>query len=214
MIPISRWHLRAVITIPSISIGHDDCDALDLGFLGAFAIPAGTVYENELYIPLLSFGEDFCCIYPCRIPPFSFRPSPAFFELESEGFEVPREVSRTKIEVFHSDTDLKQFLSVMEIVAFHRTDGLIIKRVDIRIGSRRIGVAISKSDDGGSSSDRHSGTDRKTTSALEPRRISARELELMTRLCIIVPPGSSWPCRAEHYGNGYAVTVRKRTYGQ
>lgn len=56
-------------------------------------------------------------------------------------------------------------------------------------------------------------TDRKTTSALEPRRISASELELMTRPCIIVPPGSS-ACRVEHYGNGYAVTVRKRTYGQ
>lgn len=34
-------------------------------------------------------------------------------------------------------------------------------------------------------------TDRKAASALEPRRISASELELMTRPCIIVPLGSS-----------------------
>jgi len=27
---------------------------------------------NERNIPLLSSGEDFSCIYPCRIPPFSF----------------------------------------------------------------------------------------------------------------------------------------------
>lgn len=37
MIPISRWHLRAVIIVPPYSIGRDDRDAADLVSLRAFA---------------------------------------------------------------------------------------------------------------------------------------------------------------------------------
>lgn len=55
-------------------------------------------------------------------------------------------------------------------------------------------------------------TDRKTTSALVPRRISASELELMTRPCIIVPPGSSvvpcWALRQRLRGDSAKTHVR------
>lgn len=40
MIPILRWHLRAVITIPPCSIGRDDRDAADLVSLSAFVYRA------------------------------------------------------------------------------------------------------------------------------------------------------------------------------